>query len=96
MRYVVAYDIEEGPGAGAHRQGAGALRRAGAEVSVRFECRLETRDLGRLLRRLERELTAIGGAGNVRVYRLCADCYGVPQGVGGVAEGVESEPWIVV
>lgn len=64
-----------------------------------FECRLEGKDLGRLIRRLKRELTAVGGAGNVRIYRLyrlCADCYGASQGIGHVAEGVEGEPWIVV
>jgi hypothetical protein len=49
-----------------------------------------------LIRRLERELTRAGGAGNVRIYRLCADCYGAAQGIGELAEGVEGDPWIVV
>lgn len=94
MRYVVAYDVEDDR---ARVRIAGVLERFGVRVQKSvFECRLEAKDLERLLRRLERELTAVGGAGNVRVYRLCADCYGASQGIGAVAEGVEGEPWIVV
>ena len=94
MRYVVAYDIEDDR---ARTRIAGVLERFGVRVQQSvFECRLEARDLERLVRRLERELTAVGGAGNIRLYRLCADCYGASQGIGEVAEGVEGEPWIVV
>jgi CRISPR-associated protein Cas2 len=68
VRYVVDYDIEEDR---ARVRIAGVLERFGMRVQKSvFECRLEARDLERLLRRLERELTAIGGAGNVLVYRL--------------------------
>jgi CRISPR-associated protein Cas2 len=94
MRYVVAYDVGDDR---ARVRIAGVLERVGLRVQKSvFECRLEAKDLERLLRRLERELTAVGGAGNVRLYRLCADCYGASQGLGEVAEGVEGEPWIVV
>lgn len=94
MRYIVAYDIEADR---ARVRIAGILERCGVRVQKSvFECRLETKELNRLLRRLERELTAVGGAGNIRVYRLCADCYGASQGIGEVAEGIEGEPWIVV
>ena len=80
MRYVVAYDIVEDR---ARVRIAGILERFGVRVQKSvFECRLEARDLERLLRRLERELTAVGGAGNVRVYRLCSDCYGASAGGG--------------
>jgi CRISPR-associated protein Cas2 len=94
MRYLVAYDIEDDR---ARARIADVMERFGVRVQKSvFECRLECGDLGRLIRRLERELTAVGGAGNVRIYRLCADCYGASQGIGHVSEGVEGEPWIVV
>lgn len=94
MRYVVAYDIEDDR---ARDRIAGVMERFGVRVQKSvFECRLEGKDLDRLVRRLERELTAVGGAGNVRIYRLCTDCYQSSQGIGHVAEGVEGEPWIVV
>lgn len=94
MRYVVAYDIEDDR---ARDRIAELMERFGVRVQKSvFECRLEDKELARLIRRLEAELTAVGGAGNVRVYRLCADCYAASQGIGHVAEGVEGEPWIVV
>lgn len=95
MRYVVAYDVEDDR---ARARIAGVMERFGLRVQKSvFECRLEGKDLDRLVRRLERELTAAGGAGgNVRIYRLCADCYQSSQGIGQAAEGLEGEPWIVV
>jgi CRISPR-associated protein Cas2 len=94
MRYVVAYDIEDDR---ARARIANVMERFGLRVQKSvFECRLEGKDLDRLIRRLERELTTVGGAGNIRIYRLCADCYGSSQGLGHVAEAVEGEPWIVV
>jgi CRISPR-associated protein Cas2 len=83
MRYVVAYDIEDDR---ARARIADVLERFGLRVQKSvFECRLEGKDLDRLIRRLERELTAVGGAGNIRIYRLCADCYGASKGLGSVA-----------
>jgi CRISPR-associated protein Cas2 len=94
LRYVVAYDVEDDR---ARTRIAKLLDRWGTRVqwSV-FECRLEAAGLERLVTALERELTAVGGAGNIRIYRLCADCYGASRGIGTVAEGVGGEPWIVV
>lgn len=94
MRHVIAYDIEDDRG---RARIATVLERYGMRVQKSvFECRLEPKDRERLLRVLERELTRIGGAGNIRIYRLCADCYGASEGLGDVAQGVDGEPWIVV
>jgi CRISPR-associated protein Cas2 len=94
VRYVVVYDVEDDR---ARVRIAKVMERFGVRVQKSvFECRLEAKDLERLTRALTRELTRVGGAGNVRLYRLCADCYGASQGIGELAKGLDGEPWIVV
>lgn len=93
MRYVVAYDIEDDR---VRLRIAKILGRYGVRVQKSvFECALDPEGVGRLLRRLERELEA--SPGNVRIYRTCAECLAASVGVGDdLAEGMAGEPWIVV
>jgi CRISPR-associated protein Cas2 len=94
VRWVVAYDIEDDRG---RARIAKVMERFGRRVQKSvFECRLDDKSLARLQRLLERELTAIGGAGNIRLYRLCATCYEGSLGIGDVEEGTGGEPWIIV
>lgn len=44
---------------------------------------------------LSQEL-AIAPGGDIRIYRLCADCYGASLGLGELEEGTGGEPWILV
>ena len=94
MRYVVAYDIEpDRPRDRIAKVCESFGRRVQKSV---FECRLEPPGLARLIARLEAELTAAGGAGDVRIYRLCADCYHASQGIGRIDEGTGGDPWIIL
>ena len=60
-----------------------------------FECQLEPPALDKLTGKLSDELAAAPG-GDIRIYRLCADCYGASIGLGEVEEGTGGEPWILV
>jgi hypothetical protein len=51
--------------------------------------------LERLTRLLTEELAAALG-GDIRIYRLCADCPGASVGLGELEEGAGGEPWILV
>ena len=94
MRYVVAYDIEpDRPRDRIAKVCEGFGRRVQKSVS---ECRLDPPQLTHLVHRLEAELTAAAGAGDVRIYRLCADCYHASQGIGRIDEGTGGAPWIIV
>lgn len=93
MRYVIAYDIEEDR---VRTRVAAVLASYGTRVQKSvFECNLEPDALERLTRLLSDELTVAPG-GNVRIYRLCADCYGASVGLGELEEGAGGEPGIVV
>jgi len=93
MRYVVAYDIEEDR---VRTRIAAVLGGYGTRVQKSvFECNLEQDALDRLTRALSEELSAAPG-GDVRIYRLCADCYGASVGLGDLEEGEGREPWILV
>ncbi len=93
MRYVIAYDIEEDR---VRTRVAAVLAGYGTRVQKSvFECNLETERLERLTHLLSQEL-AVAPGGNVRIYRLCADCYGASLGLGELEEGAGGEPWILV
>ena len=93
MRYVVAYDIEEDR---VRTRIAALLGGYGTRVQKSvFECHLEADTLEQLTRRLSEELAEAPG-GDVRIYRLCADCYGASVGLGELEEGAGGEPWILV
>lgn len=95
MRYVVAYDIEDDR---LRLRIAKILGRYGVRVQKSvFECALEPETITRLTHRLEREIEAAPGNGNVRIYRTCADCLASSLGVGDdLTEGMAGEPWLVV
>ncbi|MFL6261106.1 MAG: CRISPR-associated endonuclease Cas2 [Thermoanaerobaculia bacterium] len=93
MRYVIAYDIEEDR---VRTRIAAILASYGSRVQKSaFECDLEAETLERLTQRLTEELAPASGGG-VRIYRLCADCYGASVGLGELEEGAGGEPWILV
>jgi CRISPR-associated protein Cas2 len=93
MRYVVAYDIEEDR---VRTRIAAVLGSYGSRVQKSvFECNLEPEALEKLTQRLTEEL-ALAPGGGVRIYRLCADCYGASVGLGELEEGAGGEPWILV
>jgi CRISPR-associated protein Cas2 len=93
MRYVIAYDIEDDR---ARTRIAALLAGYGTRVQKSvFECNLEAEALERLTRLLSEELAGAPGGG-IRIYRLCADCYGASMGLGELAEGAGGEPWILV
>jgi CRISPR-associated protein Cas2 len=93
MRYVIAYDIEEDR---VRTRVAALLASYGSRVQKSvFECDLEAETLERLTQRLLEELAPAPG-GDVRIYRLCADCYGASVGLGEIEEGAGGEPWILV
>ena len=93
MRYVVAYDIEEDR---VRTRIAAVLASYGSRVQKSvFECNLEAEALERLTQRLTEEL-ALASGGDIRIYRLCADCYGASVGLGELEEGAGGEPWILV
>jgi CRISPR-associated protein Cas2 len=94
MRYVIAYDIEEDR---IRTRVAALLASYGSRVQKSvFECDLEVETLERLTERLLEELAPAAGGDDVRIYRLCADCYGASVGLGEVEEGAGGEPWILV
>jgi CRISPR-associated protein Cas2 len=93
MRYVVAYDIEEDR---VRTRIAALLASYGSRVQKSvFECNLEAESLEQLTQRLTEEL-ALASGGDIRIYRLCADCYGASVGLGELEEGAGGEPWILV
>lgn len=93
MTWVIAYDVSDDRirSAVAH-----VLEQFGDRVqgSV-FECRLDTRALGEVTRRLRDALEA-PEHGNVRIYRACADCLSLSIGIGAVATTTSSRPSTVI
>lgn len=93
MRYVIAYDVDEDR---ARTRIAALLASYGSRVQKSvFECNLEAQALERLTQRLTDEL-ALTSEGDIRIYRLCADCYRASVGLGEIEEGAGGEPWILV
>lgn len=93
MRYVIVYDIEDDR---TRDRVAKVLERYGERVQKSvFECVLEPEALDRLTGRLAKEL-GDPQTGNIRVYRLCANCLEASFGLGELAPGTTGEPWIVV
>jgi len=79
MRYVVAYDIGDDK---VRLKVAQLLQAYGERVQESvFECVLAADDLERLSDRLGGLLESCEG-GEVRVYRLCANCLGESFGIG--------------
>ena len=60
-----------------------------------FECQLDEAFLATLQHRLQEELARSPG-GDVRVYRICANCLEVSWGLGDVEEGLGGDPWVIV
>ncbi len=93
MRYAIAYDVPED---GTRIRVARILEGYGWRVQFSvFECDLEPADLERLVRRLRRTLGK-SGRGNVRIYRLCADCHRASIGLGAVERGLDDRVAIMV
>ena len=93
MRYVIVYDIADRR---VRTRIATLLASYGTRVQKSvFECHLEPEGLERLTHLLSTEL-AVAPGGNVRIYQLCADCYGASLGLGELEEGAGGEPWILV
>jgi CRISPR-associated protein Cas2 len=81
MKYVIVYDVPED---GLRLQVADLLEGYGSRVQKSvFECELEEAEAEELLMRIERELRGTE-RGNVRIYRLCADCEAKCLGIGAV------------
>ena len=93
MRYVIAYDIEEDR---VRTRIAAVLASYGTRVQKSvFECNLDPEALERLTHLLSEEL-AVAPGGGIRIYRLCADCYGASTGLGELEDGAGGDPWILV
>lgn len=93
MKYVIAYDIEPDK---ARSRVADALEAVGRRVQESvFECDLEEDRLAKLVNQLRREL-GDPAAGNIRFYKLCADCWSGSFGLGDLASGPGSGPCIIV
>ncbi len=92
MRYVVVYDIAEDK---TRTDVAKVLERYGRRVQKSvFECPVAGTDLDELTAALRRQLKDPKD-GNIRVYRLCLDCYEKSFGFGSVVDVSGSEPCII-
>lgn len=81
MRYVVAYDISDDR---VRERMSTLLERFGPRVQKSvFHCFVDDRELGLLTRQVKRVLGSAEN-GQVRFYRLCADCLRVSFGLGEV------------
>lgn len=81
MKYVIVYDVPEDR---LRLQVAELLEGYGSRVQKSvFECDLEEGGAEELMARLERELRGTE-RGNVRIYRLCANCEANCLGIGAV------------
>ena len=66
--------------------GAHVLEQFGERVQQSvFECRLEGTDIERLTTKLE-ETLGDPAIGNIRAYRICADCLELAFGIGAITE----------
>jgi CRISPR-associated endonuclease Cas2 len=60
-----------------------------------FECRLDQAALDRLTTAVWRELEGCQEAGEVRVYRVCADCLEASFGIGRSVRRADAGPLVV-
>jgi CRISPR-associated protein Cas2 len=81
MKYVIVYDVPED---GLRLHVAELLEGFGSRVQKSvFECELEGGAAEELMVKIERELRGTE-RGNVRIYRLCANCEAHCLGIGAV------------
>ena len=86
MTYLFVYDIEDDRLRG---RIAKILEGYGLRVQESvFECVLRPEELdtleGRLLRELRQAQAGDRRTGNIRIYRVCADCLGASRGIGSI------------
>ncbi len=92
MTYVVAYDISDDR---IRDRMAEALAGFGQRVQESvFECQLDPGDVP-ALRRVVVETLERPEHGNVRIYRVCADCHAASFGIGAVVVTFGSGPCLV-
>jgi CRISPR-associated protein Cas2 len=92
MKFIIAYDLESDPVRG---RVAEILLTLGERVQKSvFECRITTEECDHLIERLRREIG--GTAGNVRVYRLCENCWEASLGIGTIKTTIDGQPCVIV
>lgn len=92
-RYLVTYDIADDR---ARAKVSDALEKVGLRVQKSvFECSVAEDALDALAAYLGRLVDGQDDA-DIRVYRLCRDCFQDSFGLGDTERGVGSQPWIVV
>jgi CRISPR-associated protein Cas2 len=92
MKYVIAYDLESDAVRG---RVAEVLLALGERVQKSvFECVLAPEELEGLVARLQREIGQTEG--NVRIYRLCANCLGESFGIGAVKATVDEQGCVIL
>ncbi|MEW6364124.1 MAG: CRISPR-associated endonuclease Cas2 [Acidobacteriota bacterium] len=93
MRHIIAYDIEDDA---VRSRVATVLEGYGQRVQLSvFECDLDEKSV----RALVDALTSTLGeqdAGNIRLYRTCADCYAASIGLGRIARTTDSQACTII
>lgn len=93
MTYIVVYDIEDNRVRG---RVAKLLEGFGQRVQESvFECALTPERLDQMVEGLKRELED-PEHGNVRLYRVCADCMRASLGMGRLVRTIASDVCIIV
>lgn len=93
MVYVVAYDVEDDAVRG---RVAGIVEQFGRRVQKSvFECSLTPEMIEELTARLARVLIP-PGVGSVRLYRVCAACWGSTLAIGTIEPDERQDAVIVV
>ena len=59
-----------------------------------FECRITAEECERLIERLRHEIGET--AGNVRIYRLCENCWEASVGIGAIQSTIDGKPCVIV
>ena len=93
MRYVIAYDIEDDA---VRSRVAKVLEGYGQRVQQSvFECDLDERSLRSLVDAL---MSGLGDqeAGNIRLYRTCADCHAASIGLGRIVRTTDSQACTII
>jgi CRISPR-associated protein Cas2 len=92
MTYVISYDISDDDVRSAVST---LLGRYGQRVQESvFEARLESDQLEELCRYLQMALKT-DTAGNIRIYRVCADCLAQARGLGRLTKSTFSQPCLI-
>ena len=92
MKYVIAYDLESDL---VRARVAELLSSMGERVQKSvFECRMTAEECDRLIELLRGEIGE--SAGNVRIYRLCGNCWEASVGIGAIQETIDGRPFVVV